>query len=451
MTTLQQRMPLVATMMVGAFVGVLNQTLLTTALPVVMEYFNISSSSAQWMTTIFMLVNGIMIPITAFLVAKYTTKTLFNIALILFIIGSLLCMLAPHYYILLAGRAIQAAGAGILMPLMQIVLFLSFPPEKRGVAMGMFGLVIGFAPAIGPTLSGWIVNNYPWQVLFLIVLTISIADMILGFFLMKNITELSYPKLDILSVITSTFGFGGLLLGFSRVGQMGWNHLSVWLTLIVSAVVLYLFIHRQLKLEKPMLEFRIFKIQTFRRAMILIVIMFMLFIGSMTILPIFIQRVLHLTPLMSGLIMLPGGLLMGVLAPVFGRLYDKFGGRVLGISGMALIAIAAFMLSRMNLHTDVRYIVIFFCLLMIGNACIMTPMTTEAMNALSGPMIPHGTAMNNTIRQISAAIGTSLLVTIMTSTGAGNAVHGIQVTYLVIASLAIVGLLVAFSLKKRAA
>src|SRR5690625_2540021 len=195
----------------GAFVAILNQALLATALPVFMRDLGITANTAQWLTTIFMLVNGVMIPVTAFLIQKFTTRALFLTAMGSFSAGTLICMLAPNFPVLLIGRIVQAAGAGIIIPLMQTILFVIFPLHKRGTAMGTFGLVIAFAPAIGPSLSGWIVDNYPWQTLFQMILPFAVADIIVAYFILRNVTERTFPKLDIASIIMSCLGFGGLL------------------------------------------------------------------------------------------------------------------------------------------------------------------------------------------------------------------------------------------------
>lgn len=293
---IKQRNLMIAVMMIGAFIGVLNQTLLTTILPEVMKDFAISSSTAQWLTTIFMLVNGIMIPVTAYLIERFSLRTLFFTAATCLILGSLICMLGVNFPLLLVGRSIQALGAGILMPLSQTLLFIIFPVEKRGMAMGIFGLVIGFAPAIGPTAAGWFIHLFDWRYLFLVVLLISVVDAIFGFLYLKNITETQQPSLDILSVIMSTLGFGGLLYGFSSAGNLGCSHPSVYVTIIISIIILALFIRRQLKLPSPLLEFRVFKYRSFTISMTLIVLMFVLFIGNLTILPIYMQTMMHWSP-----------------------------------------------------------------------------------------------------------------------------------------------------------
>ncbi|HEG7584911.1 TPA: DHA2 family efflux MFS transporter permease subunit [Staphylococcus aureus] len=450
---MKQRNRVIAVVMIGAFVGVLNQTLMTTILPEIMKDFTVSSSTAQWLTTIFMLVNGIMIPITAFLIERFTLRSLFFNATCFLMIGSFICMLGINFPMLLLGRSIQALGAGILMPLTQTLLFIMFPPEKRGMAMGMFGLVIGFAPAIGPTAAGWFVNIFDWRYLFLVVLLIGMIDFVFGYLSLPNITELSKPNLDKLSVILSTVSFGGLLYGFSTAGNLGWSHPMVYITIIAAIVILTVFIFRQLKLESPLLEFRVFKYNDFSVAMILIVLMFMLFIGNLTILPIYMQTMMKWS---SGLILLPGGLIMGLLSPVTGKLFDKIGGRILSIMGMLTIMIGALLMAQFSQNTTQLYVIISFSVTMLGNAMIMTPMTTQALNALPRQYIAHGTAMNNTIRQVSAAIGTGILVTLMTGlgktsslSGSQGLIHGLDITFYVVALIAFIGTIIAFFIRKH--
>ena len=228
---------IVAVMMVGSFVSILNQNLMTTAIPSLMVVFDVPSSTAQWLTTAFMLANGIMIPVTAFLLRRFSTRALFFLAMGLFGAGTALCAAAFSFEMLLAGRVVQALGAGITMPLMQTVLFVVFPPDKRGTAMGFFGLVIAFAPAIGPTLSGWIVDFFPWQALFLLLLPIIALDLVVAFFVVKNVTERSNPAFDLLSVVLSSVGFGGLLYGLSVAGTLGWTNPEVLIVLAVGLIL----------------------------------------------------------------------------------------------------------------------------------------------------------------------------------------------------------------------
>ncbi|PTJ71129.1 MFS transporter [Staphylococcus hyicus] len=451
-----RKIRVMSVVLIGAFIGVLNQTLLTTILPKLMQDFSITSSSAQWITTIFMLVNGIMIPITAFLINKFNLRPLFFTAVGFLIVGTLICMIGLNFPMLLIGRSIQALGAGILMPLTQTLLFLIFPQDKRGFAMGMFGLVIGFAPAIGPTVAGWLANTFNWRYLFVIVLVIAIFDIIFGFVSLCNMTTLSDPKLDMISVLFSTLGFGGLLYGFSAAGNLGWLHPAVYVTIILAVLALVLFVQRQLKLSSPLLEVRIFKYKDFSVSMILVSLMFMLFIGNLTILPIYMQNMMKWSSLETGLILLPGGLVMGLLSPITGRLFDELGGRLLSIAGMVTIMIGALLIAQFNLETHQLYVALVFSITMLGNAMIMTPMTTQALNALPSAYVPHGTAMNNTIRQVSAAIGTGILVTLMTQLGKSfstgsieGAITGLNVTYYIVAGIALLGAILAFFLDKN--
>src|SRR5690625_4710347 len=279
-----------AVLVLGAFVIILNQTLLTTALPAFMRDFSVTANSAQWVTTIFMLVNGIMIPTTAFLIQKFTTRTLFLSAMGLFSAGTIVCAMAPTFIVLLAGRVIQASGGGIIIPLMQTILFAIFPRHKRGTAMGTFGLVIAFAPAIGPSLSGWIVDSYPWQTLFLMMLPISVIAMIIGYFILANVTDRTFPRLDILSIIMSSIAFGGLLYGFSAGGNTGWTNLGVVLSLSIGAVVLVLVVWRQLRLDDPLLEFRVLKNPMFTLNTVLGMCVFIAMIGGMIMIPLYMQN-----------------------------------------------------------------------------------------------------------------------------------------------------------------
>lgn len=225
--------PLMTILLSGAFITILNQTLLGTALPVIMIDLNLTESTVQWLQSVFMLVNGIMIPVTAFLIQRFSTRGLFLTAMSLFALGTAISAVAPTFSLLMLGRIFQASGAGIMMPLLQTILFLVFPIEKRGQAMGMFGLIIAFAPAIGPTLSGWLVDQFHWRSVFFVVLPIALFTIVGAFIFLKNVTEQKAIKVDVTSIILSTLGFGGLLYGFSIAGNVGWGNAQVYGTMIL--------------------------------------------------------------------------------------------------------------------------------------------------------------------------------------------------------------------------
>lgn len=446
------KVPLIIVLISGAFVAILNQTLLGTALPHIMRDLKVDENTVQWLQSIFMLVNGIMIPITAFFIERFTTRGLFLTAMGIFGLGTLVCAVAPDFGFLLAGRVLQAAGAGILMPLMQTLMFLIFPIEKRGSAMGMFGLVIAFAPAIGPTLSGWLVEHFPWRSLFYVILPIVIIDIAVAYFILKNITKRTFPKVDILSIILSTLGFGGLLYGFSAAGSSGWFSSDVLISLIIGSITLTWFILRQLKLKQPILEFRVFKYSIFTLTTALGMTVFMAMIGTAIIVPIFMQNMLGFSAMESGLALMPGAIIMGLMNPVTGRLFDKYGARWLSIIGLSILVVTTFMFAVFTSETTFMYIAVVNAIRMLGIAMVMMPVTTAGLNQLPTDLIPHGTAMNNTMRQMAGAVGTALLVTLMTnnavpSEGVEGAIHGVNVSFFVAGVFAVIALVMAFFIK----
>ena len=450
------RTPLVIVLISGAFVAILNQTLLGTALPKIMEDLMLDENTVQWLQSIFMLVNGIMIPITAFLIGKFTTRSLFLTAMSLFSLGTLAAAISHSFELLLVGRILQAAGAGIMMPLMQTILMLIFPIEKRGSAMGMFGLVIAFAPAIGPSLSGYIVEVASWRVLFWMILPIAIIDIIIAYFILKNVTKQSNPKLDILSIILSTFGFGGVLYAFSIAGSAGWTSAEVLIGMSVGVITLIWFIMRQLKLDEPILEFRVLKYKMFSISTIIGMVTFIAMIGAAVVLPLYMQNMLGFSPFESGLALLAGAVLQGLLNPITGRLFDKYGAKWLAIIGLFIMTAGTFMLTMLSTETSFIYISITHAMRMIGISMAMMPVTTAGLNVLPRDLISHGTAVNNTLRQVSGAIGTALPITIMTTTakpeqGIEGMIHGVNVSFIVAGIISLIGLILSFYIKDRVA
>ncbi len=448
------RLSIVSILLGGSFLAILNQTLLITATPHIMEEFNLTENSGQWVTTIFMLVNGIMIPITAFLMETFTTRRLFVVSMSTFILGTIVCALSANFPMLMVGRVIQAAGAGIIMPLMMTIFMLIFAVERRGFAMGISGLVISFAPAIGPSLSGWLIEIFPWRSLFYIILPLALIDLIIGIFFMKNIITRTFPKVDFLSIILSMFGFGGLLYGFSSVGNYGWSNKGVIVSLIVGAITLTIFIVRQLKLKQPILEFRVFTYKVYTLTTIIGMIVFTMLIAAETILPIYMQLMAGFTAFESGLMILPGAMIMGILSPFIGKIFDAIGARWLLIIGLAIVSVTTVFYTNLTEHTSLMYLAVVFAIRMIGISMVMMPSTTAGLNVLPTRLIPHGTAMTNTMRQVAASIGTATLVTIMSLTakdpseaGVQGLIHGVNIAFIVATIIAIIGLLLSFYVK----
>ncbi|WP_421380883.1 DHA2 family efflux MFS transporter permease subunit [Bacillus salacetis] len=406
---------ILAVLMVGAFIAFLNNTLLNIALPSIMMELEVEASTVQWLTTGFMLVNGVLIPTTAFLIEKYSVRRLFLVAMSLFTIGTLLAGVAHVFPVLLAGRMIQASGTAIMMPLLMNVMLVSFPVEKRGAAMGVFGLIMMAAPAIGPTLSGWIVENYDWRMLFHFVTPISIIVLLLGFFLLKDKKEKVDIRLDLLSVILSSVGFGSLLYGFSSAGTKGWDSPWVYGMIALGVVSLVIFITRQSKLERPMLNFKVFKYPMFALSSSITMVVNMALFSGMLMIPIYVQTIRGISPLDAGLLMLPGALVMAFMSPITGRLFDKFGGRVLASSGLLLTVVTTYLFSKLTQDTSYTNLVVLNAVRMFGMSMVMMPVSTNGLNQLPRRYYPHGTAMNNTLNQVSGAIGTALLITVMSN------------------------------------
>ncbi len=409
----KQKALMITALLIGAFMGIINETLLATALPTIQNAFSISQGEVQWMTTAFLMTNGIMIPISAFLIDRFTTRGLFLTAIGLFGAGTAIAAIATAYPVLLLGRVVQASGSGIMLPLLMTVLLAVISVERRGTAMGMIGIVIAFGPAIGPTLSGWLLEHYSWRSLFITVLPIVAVTMIVAALFLKNVTDLRKPKIDVLSIILSSVGFGSFLYGFSIASESGWGSSIVIGSIAIGVVVISLFVWRQIVLDTPMLEFRVFQFRIFTLAIIITMTVLVSLIGAETLLPLFMQNVLNFSPLKSGLMLLPGAIVIGILSPITGRLFDKFGAKWLALIGLSIVTVTTFMFTQLSLETSFAYLTTIYAIRMFGLSFALMPVMTSALNQLPPKWYAHGSAMANTLQQISASIGTAILVTLV--------------------------------------
>ncbi|HDF0337116.1 TPA: DHA2 family efflux MFS transporter permease subunit [Staphylococcus aureus] len=406
---------ILAALLFGMFIAILNQTLLNVALPKINTEFNISASTGQWLMTGFMLVNGILIPITAYLFNKYSYRKLFLVALVLFTIGSLICAISMNFPIMMVGRVLQAIGAGVLMPLGSIVIITIYPPEKRGATMGTMGIAMILAPAIGPTLSGYIVQNYHWNVMFYGMFIIGIIAILVGFVWFKLYQYTTNPKADIPGIIFSTIGFGALLYGFSEAGNKGWGSVEIETMFAIGIIFIILFVIRELRMKAPMLNLEVLKFPTFTLTTVINMVVMLSLYGGMILLPIYLQNLRGFSALDSGLLLLPGSLIMGLLGPFAGKLLDTIGLKPLAIFGIAVMTYATWELTKLNMDTPYMTIMGIYVLRSFGMAFIMMPMVTAAINALPGRLASHGNAFLNTMRQLAGSIGTAILVTVMTT------------------------------------
>ncbi|WP_025783213.1 DHA2 family efflux MFS transporter permease subunit [Sporosarcina sp. D27] len=399
---------------IGAFVAILNNTLLNIALPTIMDEFKIDPSQVQWLTTGYMLVGGIMMPASAFFILKFKNRNLFLTAMTLFSLGTFLAIITPNFALLVAARMIQAAGAALLMPLLMNVMLVAFPIEKRGQALGYFGLVMFTAPAIGPTLSGFVVEHYSWRALFIIVLPIALFTIVFAMIKLRNITPNKPVKVDTFSIFLSSIGFGGLLYGFSSAGSKGWTSLEVLGPIIIGAIALVVFVTRQLRKSEPMLDFRIYKHPMFALSSVISVVVSVAMFSGMILTPLYVQSVRHISPLDSGLLMLPGAVVMGFMSPITGKLFDKYGPKGLAITGLSITVLTTYMLSQLQMDTGYFELMAIYTARMFGLSMVTMPIMTNGMNQLPMASNPHGTAMNSTVQQVSGAIGSAILLTVMT-------------------------------------
>ncbi len=416
----QQKKPpylMLAILFVGAFVSFLNNSLLNVALPSIMIDLKINDySTIQWLSTGYMLISGVLVPASAYLITRFTNRSLFITSMSIFTLGTALSAFAPNFGLLLAGRMIQAAGSSVMGPLLMNIMLVSFSREKRGAALGVFGLVMITAPAIGPTLSGYIVEYYNWRLLFEMILPLAVISLLLAIWKLENIMEQNkQATLDYFSVLLSSIGFGGLLYGFSSVSSKGWTDTIVLTTLIVGAVALIAFIFRQLKMDEPLLDLRVYKYPMFALGSVISIVNAVAMFSGMILTPAYVQNVRGISPLDSGLMMLPGAIIMGIMSPITGRLFDKFGPRILAVSGLGVTAVSTYMLANLQINSSYTYIILVYTLRLFGLSMVMMPILTNGLNQLPSRLNPHGTAVNNTAQQVSGSIGTAVLVTIMNS------------------------------------
>lgn len=409
----KQKLTMIITMLMGGFFGLLNETLLVTALPSIMKDFEISYTQVQWLTTAFLLTNGIVIPLSALVIQRYTTRQVFLVGISIFFLGTLLGGLSPHFATLLVARIIQALGAGIMMPLMMTTILDIFQPHERGKYMGIFGLVIGLAPAIGPTLSGYLVEYFNWRSLFHVVAPIAAVTFLIGFKTIKNVGTTIKVPIDFISVIFSVLGFGGLLYGTSSISEKGFDNPIVLVSMIGGVVLVALFVLRQYRLSTPLLNFAVFKNKQFTVGIIIMGVTMVSMISSETILPIFVQNLLHRSALDSGLTLLPGAIVMAFMSMTSGALYEKFGPRKLALVGMAIVIITTGYFVVMDEQTSTIMLATVYAIRMVGIALGLIPVMTHTMNQLKPEMNAHGSSMTNTVQQIAGSIGTAALITIL--------------------------------------
>ncbi|MBA8901704.1 MDR family MFS transporter [Phyllobacterium sp. P30BS-XVII] len=456
----------IALLLVSAFVVILNETIMGVALPHLMSDLGITASAAQWLTTAFMLTMAVVIPVTGYLLQRLNTRPVFILAMSLFSAGTLISALAPGFAELVVGRIVQASGTAIMMPLLMTTVMNLVPPETRGKTMGNISIVISVAPAIGPTISGLILSALDWRWLFLLVLPIALGALALGASRIKNVTVPTTAPIDVLSIFLSAIGFGSFVYGLSGLGEAALHPpvVSPWIPLLIGAAVIAIFVLRQLQLQKQnraLLDLRTLTTKTFTIAVVMMAILMMSMFGVFILLPIYLQNVLGLTTLQTGLLLLPGGLIMGLCAPKVGSLFDKYGPKPLVIPGAILLSLVMWGLIFVQQDTPYWMLLIAHIVLSIGLALMFTPLFTVSLGSLPPKLYSHGSAMIGTTQQVAGAAGTALFVAIMTlraasvSAGGGDILAattgGIKTAFLCGAIISLGAVLASFFVKKPAA
>ncbi|WP_407080127.1 MDR family MFS transporter [Arthrobacter zhaoxinii] len=407
-------------LLVSSFVVILNETIMSVALPRLMADLDITAGTAQWLTTGFMLTMAVVIPATGFLLQRFSMRGLFLTAMSLFSAGTLLAALAPGFGTLLGGRIIQAGGTAIMLPLLMTTVLNAVPAHKRGQMMGTISIVIAVAPAIGPTVSGIILSALDWRWMFWLVLPIALLSLAVGAMKVQNLTQTKRVPFDVLSIVLSTFAFGGLIFGLSSIGEaaQGKELMPLWIPLSVGVIAMACFVLRQLVLQRTdsaLMDLRTFTSKPFVVAIVMVLVSMMALFGCLIVLPLYLQNVLGLDTLHTGLLLLPGGAVMAILSPIVGNLFDRFGPRPLVIPGAVVLSAALWGMTLLTDETPVGLVILMHCLLNAGLGFIFTPLFTSALGSLDKSLYSHGSAIINTLQQLAGAAGTAVFITLMTT------------------------------------
>lgn len=410
----EKRVQIISGFIIAAFIGLFNETALNMAISQLIVDFKSDAPTIQWLTTGYLLTLGVLVPISSILMQRFTTRQLFIASLLFSITGTLISAIAPTFLFLLIGRVVQAAGTAIILPVMIQVVLLVYPIHKRGAAMGNIGLVIVFAPAISPTVAGFVLSQLTWHYIFWFSLPFLVIALLIGLKYVQNASEVKPVKFDVLSILLSTIGFGGVVYGFSVSGKLGtFLATEVVLAVGIGLLALLLFGVRQFKLELPMLNLRVFTFRMYSIGVSLIIICMIMILSTMILLPIYLQNILMLAPVIAGLVLLPGGIINAFMSVGAGNLFDRFGPRVMVPSGLLLGIIGLLALRTIDGSTSVYFVATFHIIMFIGITLTMMPSQTNGLNELPKKLYPDGTAILNTLQQVAGAVGTAVAITIM--------------------------------------
>lgn len=452
---------IMAVMKLGTFLALINETVINVALPQLMTVFSVPAGTVQWLTSGYMLVLGVLVPVTAFLIERLTTRSLFTAAMSFFLAGTVLAAAAANFPMLLAARLVQGVGASVMMPLLMNTIMVLNPPEKRGAAMGSALLIILFAPAVGPTFGGVVLQALGWRWIFLTLAPFGALAAVLGRKVLKDVTEPRRNSLDAISFLLSAAGFGALLCGVSLLCQPAASRTTGAAVLAAGAAALGVFVLRQLRIENPLLNVRAFAQPIFSLGMALVTISYMVLFANFVLMPMFLENALGFSAFKAGLAVLPGGILGAILPTIFGRVYDKFGPQPLVPLGFAVMTGANLLIARVCAAAGPVAVIVCYCLFICGIQSMLAACQTNSLNQLEKRLYAHGSAIMNTLMMVGSALGSSFFIAVMSAKdGALLAAHAapaaaaaasVSFAYLFAAALSALGFALALFFKRQAA
>lgn len=424
-------LPPVLVALIGAFMSILDSSIVNVAIPTIMNVFNAATSEVQWVSTIYMLAQGVVVPLSGWLGDRFGFKRLYMVSLVVFVVGSLLCGVSWDLNSLIVARVIQAAGGGMIMPTMMSMIFRIVPREKIGTGMAIFGLALMVGPAIGPTLGGYIVQYVDWRWIFTINLPIGVIGVLLAWMVLPEFQSKHPGKLDIGGAITAAIMLFSLLLALSKGQEWGWTDEKTVLLFTVSFFSLAIFIYSQLTSSNPLLDLRVFKYRSFMLSNILVIVTTIGLFAGMFFIPLFLQSIRGMGAMETGFLMMPGALASGAMMAIVGKLYDKVGPRPLVIVGIIGLSVLTYNFHNLNLETATGTIMLWNLLRGAVMAFANMPAQTASLVDVPAELIGRAASISNIIRSVSASFGIAWLTSVLTSR---QAFHAAQLSWTVTAS-----------------
>ena len=453
-----QRTMIFLCLVVSGIASSVLSTAMTTALPGVVEYFGISTSVGQWITSGYSLAMGMIMPLTAFLITRFPTKRLYLTGIGMFIIGLLVSIFAGNFAVMMVGRVLQACGNGVLMTAAQVVIMTIYPIQKRGTMMGTYGLATTAAPVVAPTIAGLMIDAFGWKSIFYVSLVIMILSFLISSIVFDDVLELQDKKFDVLSFVESIVAFGGITLGIGNLSSFGLISVEAGLPLLAGAVVCVFFVIRQCGLEKPFLDVKILANRNYAVSVISSMVLYLVMMGSSVMMPLYVQSVMGYSAVVSGLVTLPGSLATALVSPFAGKLYDEIGIKKIFVVGAIALVISNIGMFFLSMETPLWIAAALNVIRNISIGSLMMPLLTWGTSNVHPTKMADASSLLTSLRTIAGSIGSAVFVGIMTMVAASSAqtygdnamMHGMNISFLWMAAGAVVLFLIAvFAVRER--